>query len=327
MANAKRTSSLTDEELRARVGKITSSTAHAIVTGEGQHEAYRRIMAVEEDPFKDGLPDNMLLGVLLEDGIRQFASQKLDLEFEKPTTVIHKEYPFIADSADGVAAVEGEQFKKAATLECKLHGSVVAKEFGQPGTDAVPERTYIQAQWHNMVWDTPVCYVVPVLAGFVMEAPIYPVKRDPDLEEAMIFKAKNFYEQHIVTGVEPELDGLDSTVEYIKNRYKEVLPGKEVIQAEGKVSDWVDQLLGLKAAIKKMEQDKKSIENRIKEVIGDRYGVQGPGWRATWGEVKGRAKTDWESLAKELGASRSDIEKYTSIGAGYRRFVVNEVKK
>jgi len=51
--------------------------------------------------------------------------------------------------------------------------------------------------------------------------------------------------------------------------------------------------------------------------------VDGDGerFRITWKKVKGREKTDWQAVAMHCGATGKDVEKYTSVGNGYRRLL------
>ncbi len=329
---------LTAEDHKIRKGRITSTRAANIVLDERTHGVWLSATGRADDVE---VTEPMLIGTHLEDGIARVFEHKMGVRVLKPPTIVHPDprYNFAADSTDGLiyphddaAAVDWSKVaysplqepRPAANLEIKARGFAMAQEYGEEGSDEVPERDYIQACWHMWVHGLPACYVVPLLGGHVLSVPIYRIKRDRDFEGAIIYKCEQFYHDYIQPDKEPPLDGWDDTCDYIKKKYKSAIG--EIVDASQDVSQWAEDLDLVRQDIKRLDEKKKSLENRIKNYIGDNAGARGEDFVARWSNVKGRLDVNWQAIAMQAGADEALIKQHTRIKNGYRRFSVKRNK-
>jgi 3-methyladenine DNA glycosylase AlkC len=83
---------------------------------------------------------------------------------------------------------------------------------------------------------------------------------------------------------------------------------------------------------KLLDEELQNLAISLKEAIGEKAGIVGNGWQATWKQNKASVKTDWEKVAETLHAVAPDtyaeaVKRLTQEKAGARvfRFRTEEV--
>jgi len=120
-----------------------------------------------------------------------------------------------------------------------------------------------------------------------------------DFDEALFLKmvemAREFWERHVLANVAPDVDGHPATTRVLKS-----FEATEGVIDMDQLAPVVEELGGVKAAIKELEKHEEAIENRIKAYLGNHtVGTIGGESAATWKDVKSR-RIDTKSLASEL---------------------------
>lgn len=149
-----------------------------------------------------------------------------------------------------------------AVVECKT--SVNRDEWGEAGTDEVPERVIVQT--HHAMWMVgPPCRVafVPVLLpGFrSFDFRVYRVDRNDELADAVAEQCRRFKREHVDALVPPS--DFRPSIEVLKRVRRE--PGKVIPLAD----DLVDRWIAAKAAEKQAREDREQTEAELVGALRD----------------------------------------------------------
>lgn len=171
--------------------------------------------------------------------------------------LVHKEYPFMRANID--RRVIGEN----SLLLCKTANAFGGREWEG---EEIPAGYILQCQHYMAVTDTDKCYVAVLIGG--QKFLIKEVNRDEELIEMMIEAEKDFWLNHVEKRVPPALDGSPSADKYLRSKYPNSKASLEVdLKAEFK--DKISMLLGLKDNIRALEDEAKTLENNIKNELGE----------------------------------------------------------
>lgn len=214
-----------------------------------------------------------------------------------------------------VAAVRG-QIRTDKFLECKTVGDFAFRmgEWGDPGTDQIP--TYYLLQIHWGLGLSPCTEAdLAALVGAGESLKIYTIKKDRDLEEELLRRGHEWWEKHVVGGVAPEPTcEADVLRLFPKDRQDTYAQADEV------VAQAVKDLCLVKGQIKNLESEETDLRFTVTKAIADASVLLYQGQPiATWKAAKDSMKTDWQALAKSLGATPEQIAAATTATPGSRR--------
>ena len=104
----------------------------------------------------------------------------------------------LASHIDAIVVATGEP------VEAKSCGVFwpIQEEWGEPGTDQVPDRVILQAQVHLAVTGAAVCHVPALFWGLRQE--LYAVPRDEPMIAELLEYLKTWWDKHVVHGQAPE---------------------------------------------------------------------------------------------------------------------------
>lgn len=178
----------------------------------------------------------------------------------------------------------------------------------------VPDEVQAQVQWQMLITDAPWCDVVALLGGLKFE--VTRVERDRKYQALLFLKCEEWRLRHIIDDVPPAVVGEDSAV------YAETVPqaSDEWTQADGGLERIASLYSEKVYEAKLLDTEIADLAMQIKEAIGDRQGVIGAGWSATWRQNKASRKVDWTRLAAEQGISTDTVNAYTLETPGARVF-------
>jgi hypothetical protein len=265
---------LTPHHQKLRSGRITSSLIYWVV--ETPHKAWRILNGLDGDVFEQEAVD---IGNAFEKPIMQIAAKRLGLAVRKAPFRAHSVHDWMGDSCDAAFyAPEGDQpFRDwskhiRAIGEIKAAGAYVAAQYGDEGTDEVPERVFYQSHWHLMHWpEVDTCHAAAFLGGGPLRIKLYPIKRDDEIAGNLTAIAEKFYRDWVVTGREPPPDWHDSTAEYFKKKHP---------SGNGVMLEASQELIGCAMERQKLTQVAKELDkriaeqtNRIRAIIGDNAGA------------------------------------------------------
>jgi predicted phage-related endonuclease len=227
-------------------------------------------------------------------------------------TFIHREKPYITATPDALCSNAQNWL-----LEAKTAGGRMARLWGEPGTDVVPEPYLLQVAHSLAVVQFDFADIAVLIGGNDYRE--YRVPRDRDLEAVLLERATEFWQKNVLAGVPPEPTGTKGDAEVLAKLHP--ASSEVMLPNTGETEEWALKLKEAEAQGKQAEQLILEAENHLKAIIGDNAGVEGPWGKLTWKSTKDREVTDWQAVAHKLSPPASLLKQYTVTKPGPRRFL------
>lgn len=221
-----------------------------------------------------------------------------------------------------------------AGLEIKTASVRTKNNWGQEGTDEVPQGYLLQSNWYAGLmgvrnWKLYVLFFSePDAEGFEKPSSTreYSINFDPELFSLCRDRAIDFWERFVLTDTAPEQTSVGETfIRYVKEAYpKNLQPISEATADEEAVMQAVfEAKLRADSASKEYELEKA----KAQAIIGDRDGLFSESLgKITWKCTKDREQIDYKGLIAEIKPEESILAKYTSTKPGSRTFIVSPKK-
>lgn len=199
----------------------------------------------------------------------------------------HDRYPWMLASLD----------RRVGRKIVELKWTERATDYGEPGTDEVPDEVLLQVMHQLVVTDLPEADVSVLIGG--RDHRIYHVARDPIAAEELIEREHTFW-RAVEERREPQIDGSDASHVYLRARYP--LESGELLLADEAVRAVMAELRGIRRNERQVAVARKGAEALIKAAIGNASGIEAPGigsvrW-ARWDAVETSVEfTDWQAVA------------------------------
>lgn len=204
-------------------------------------------------------------------------------------TYMHPVFGWQRCSPDGMAA-DGR------LVEAKTAG--LASGFGTPAGWAdggIPLGYEFQVRWSLYVMDSPAAEIVALIAGMGLQRRT--VVRDAAIEHDLVGQVSDWYEQHVVAGIEPPFGAVDNAA---MARLYPRSNGAEVDLTDH--PDAVELWHGYRDALDREKQAKAEKETAgagLKKLLGDNdRGVVDGNTIATWSNKKG--SVEWPRVVADL---------------------------
>ena len=245
-------------------------------------------------------------GSLLEPVIKREFTRRTGLKIRNRYAILQsEEYPFMLADLDGIIYED----HKMCIFEAKT-ASAYKKEIWEQG---VPLEYLYQIQHYMAVTGAEKTYRAALVGGnhFLY----HEVCRDEVMIRDIIQKEKEFWENHVLTGIEPQADGSKATADYLEEAYG---------TSNGKVVELPKESLALfeeydhiSVQLAQLKEAKETVTNKMKNylkenekgVIGDR--------QVTWKSVTSTAFD-----RKRLEQERKEIYQEYCTEKQYRRLSV-----
>ena len=309
------------EERRRGLGGTDAAAVLGVSKWSSPHDVW--LSKRGEDAEK---PDSEVMwwGRELEDIIaRRYMERTGRLVWNPERMLQHPEHPCLIGSPDRLV-LNAER-----GLEVKTASVYTASEWGPEGTDDIPPAYLVQCL-HYIALTGFAAWDVAVLIGG-NDFRVYTVRRDESLERDIVARLVEWWERHVVAGIEPDITDSEGTRRWLAQRFPlDVAPP---LKADHVAEGWANRLASARAALAVAEEQKAIAENNLKALIGDASGMNGPGWRVTWKSTKARRTVEWESIARRLGAGLApeEFDRIVSEGTveqpGSRRFLFTPAKE
>lgn len=191
---------LTEERKKERMAGIGGSEAAASV-GLSKYQQPLGLYLIKtgevEPPNLDDV-ERVHFGNVLEDVVGQEYMRREGKKVRRVNRhLAHKKYPWMLANID--RDVVGEK----RGLEIKTADKWAAADFGEPGTDEVPQEYLIQCNHYMAVLDYPVWDLAVLIGG--NEYRRYEIPRDEEFIEGLIEAEHNFW-QHVLSKTPPDPD-------------------------------------------------------------------------------------------------------------------------
>lgn len=282
---------------------------------------YRTALDVYLDKTSDNISEDtnaaMRWGTLLEDVVAKAYSEDTG-HFLKIADgpIYHSEYKFLAANIDRWA-YDLHPFKSEMStkhiLECKTAGFTKGKEWGDSGTDQIPEPYLIQVAYYAAICDVSKVDIAVLISG--QDFRIYTYERNRELEDKLIKIACNFWHSHIEKRIPPKCVNTRDTFNlFPQSNYQEIV-------AESNIMEKLEQLKSLKKEENRIADTIEKLKTDIQEFMRD-YDVlidnQG-NVIATWKNTTPKSFFDLKRFKYE---AKDLYSKYTSVGKQSRMFLI-----
>lgn len=210
-------------------------------------------------------------------------------------------------------------------LDCKNVGIDQSGEWGEEGTEEVPDHIVIQAQWYMHAGSFELFDVAALFGGNNLK--VYTLQRDTEFQEILLDQGEKFWQDHVLAKNAPDISATEGSKMYLakkfpKNNGKLRTPTVDEFEL-------IETYRKARILFSIAKDEKEDIAAAVKQAIGDDDGFQwGEGKekeKVTWKKTKDGKKTDWQSLALPLLARLPEDERkalvdlQTSDVPGHRR--------
>jgi len=297
---------LTPDQKRARKGRITGSRIGAIAglnPWSSPLDVWQEMMGlidVEET-------EEMRWGSDLEPAILARYEDDIGTELTQVGTI----------TRDGWAAgtPDGTLPSKRRIAEAKTAGWRQAKEWTD---ETIPGYHLAQVHWYMWLLDYESADVAVLIAG--QDYRVYRFEHSLSLERELVRIGREFYERHVLTQEPPPVDGSDSARRFLARRYPQ--DTGMVVKATPEINQCIAYLQQARQIQAWATQERQRSENIIKSYLGSATGLESRHGPISWRRSKDGSQTDWEALAREMGATEEQIARHTKPKEGARVFRV-----
>lgn len=250
----------------------------------------------------------MRWGTLLEDAIAKAYAEDTGQTIEIETnTIYHPEYKFLGANIDRWVD------NKSYILECKTAGFIKAKEWGDLGTDQVPENYLIQCAFYASICNVPKVDIAVLIGG--QDFRIYTYERNKELEEKLINIACNFWYNHIEKRIPPKcINTRDTFNLFPQSNYHEILAENNIIEKLEELKAAKEEEVRIADTIEKLKTDIQEFMRDYDVLIDNQGNVI-----ATWKNTTPRSFFDLKRFKDE---AKDLYLKYTSHAKQTRMFLI-----
>jgi len=228
----------------------------------------------------------------------------------------HPEHEIVLGSPDRLVVDENGDILHG--LEVKTANARQAPFWGPPETDIIPDQYLLQCQWYMLASDIKRWDVIVSIGGELPQ--IYHIEHNEELCEKLLDIAEQFWNNHVITKEPPSVDESESAAKMLAKLFHKA--DLDLIEAGQEEGNLALALVVKKEELKKLEEEMRLLENKLKEKIGDHEGLKGDGWLITWKKTRDRQTVKYDELIKELQVPDELIKKYTATVKGHRVFRV-----
>jgi putative phage-type endonuclease len=227
-------------------------------------------------------------GNVLEEVVAQEYSKRVNLPVEVETKLLrHPEYEFLAANIDRWVD------SKTYVLECKTASFMMSKEWGEEGSDSIPESYLVQSAWYAAICDVPKVDIAVLIGG--QDFRIYSYVRNKEFEEKLLRIAYNFWHNHVQKRIPPKCSNLADTFNLFPHgNHKELTASENITQKIYELKKLKEQESDTQTAIDKLKVEIQEFMQDY-DILLDNNGCV----VATWKNTAPRSFFDAKRLKEE----------------------------
>ncbi|EGO8425904.1 YqaJ viral recombinase family protein [Enterococcus faecalis] len=245
-------------------------------------------------------------GTILEEVVAKEFQERTGKKVRRRNQVFeHSLHPFLR------ANIDREVVRENAILECKTANQFLAKEWAG---DEVPLSYLCQVQHYMNVLNKDYCYIAVLIGGqkFIWKR----VERDQELIDVLTEQLVDFWENNVIKGVEPIIDGSKATADFLKDKYSDIEETQTTLPAS--FDELIDQKNEMKKTKKELDVAIRKIENEIKSELGKR--------NASIAITK-KYIVEWKEIPTKRLNSKKIAEKYPQIAEDEEIYMVTKPRR
>lgn len=251
--------------LKGRQTGIGGSEIAAIV-GLNQYKTPMQIWESKVNPVQDEETSQPAYwGTVLEDVVAKEYALRTGNKVQRLTKQMrHPDFDFAIANIDravvnpdisGNVRWKDGKLTTDRILECKTANGFMAKQWGEAGTDSVPDAYLIQCQWYLGITGASVCDLAVLIGG--QDFRIYTIARDDELINDLLQQGAVFWEL-VQNKIEPD------PVNYPEAVKKWAISDPSLsVQADDLLVDDLEQIQSIKAQVKELEAQEDEIKARV----------------------------------------------------------------
>jgi putative phage-type endonuclease len=244
------------EWLRERKNYLGGSDLGAIAGLNPYRTALDVYLDKTSDDIRCETSPAMRWGNLLEEAVAKAYSEDTGQTIEiEPNTIYHPSMKFLGANIDRWVG------DKEYVLECKTAGFTRGKEWGEEGTDQIPESYLVQVAYYAAICAVPKVDIAVLIGG--QDFRIYTYERTKELEDKLIKIACNFWHNHIEKMIPPKCVSTRDTFNlFPQSNYHEIV-------AESNIIEKLQELKGAKEEESRIQNTIEKLKTDIQEFMRD----------------------------------------------------------
>ena len=252
-------------------------------------------------------------GNTLEEVVAEEFSKRTGKKVRRRNRVFeHSKYPFLRANID--RDIVGEN----AVLECKTANQYLANEWDE---DEIPIQYICQVQHYMNVLNLDYVYFAVLIGGqkFIWKK----MERDQELIDMITEKLVEFWTENVEKGIEPAIDGLKATSDFLTQRYLDTEDNQ--IELNAAFDENIANLARLKGDKKIIEENITLLENELKQALGKSDATIGitPNNIVSWKKTQSK-RLDKKKLAEKYPDIAADEEIYSI--SSTKRLTIKKMK-
>jgi putative phage-type endonuclease len=209
----------------------------------------------EEAPPDLSANERVYWGQVLEEIVAREYARRTGRKVRRQNKLLrHREYPFIA------AHIDRDVLNELRILEVKTTDIGRADEWGEEGSDEIPDHYYCQVQHYLAVTGEAVCDVAVLIGGNRFR--IYSVSRDEEFIAGLINLEREFW-QHVTERRPPEPKSSDEANQMWPHG------GEGRVRAGDQEMMLARELFDVRSRIKELESKRDRLETQLKTAMAD----------------------------------------------------------
>lgn len=251
-------------------------------------------------------------GTKLEDIIATEFKEQNDIWVQRKNFILqHDKHDFM------IGNIDREIFhpdKGRGVLEIKNSGFYMGQAWEN---EQAPAQYILQMQHYLGITGYEYGYFATLIGGNKYHQ--IEIERDDEIIEILIEAEAKFME-HVNKGIEPELTGTDAEAEILKRLYPEATQ-TEPLPLEATAAELIKKRQELKEQLKIQDEELKSVENQLKNMLGDYEKGMIDNSIVVWQNISSN-RVDSTRLKKEFPDIYNKVTKISK----YRKFDIKEAK-
>lgn len=227
-------------------------------------------------------------GHKMEQIIADAFEEKTGLKVQRQGMIRSVEKPFAFANVDRVIVGTDENGKKG-FLECKNVSSWKSEEWED---DELPSSYYLQCQWYCFVGDYDFFYIAALIGGNHLV--VKRVERNEADIQIMVERAEKFWNENVIGGKMPPIDGSDECEKALKKRLTK--DDGEDKRLDGQWEMMLSDLARYEAEYETLGETIKEIKNKLREYMGNSAYAEGDTYKVTY-KCSSRSGFDKEKLS------------------------------
>lgn len=315
MSVSKSTSEMTHQEWLEDRRKGIGGSDVATILGLNKYKSVYQLWLEKTDQVEvtSAQSEAAYWGNTLEEVVAEEFSKRTGKKVRRRNRVFeHSKYPFLRANID--RDIVGEN----AVLECKTANQYLANEWDE---DEIPIQYICQVQHYMNVLNLDYVYFAVLIGGqkFIWKK----MERDQELIDMITEKLVEFWTENVEKEIEPAIDGLKATSDFLTQRYLDTEDNQTELNAA--FDENIANLARLKSDRKIIDENITLLENELKQALGKSEATIGitPNNIVSWKKTQSK-RLDKKKLAEKYPDIAADEEIYSI--SSTKRLTIKKMK-